>query len=138
MYLLDASVAVRWFAKQPGYEAAEAWLVRYVDDSDLFVAPDLIRFEVCGALARLQQRGDKKWCKDSVDRFFSLGIHTLPTTTDLFNRAIDLAREIPMGSYDAIYLAHAEDLGIPWLTGDERALRRFDGDKHVHPMLRVD
>ena len=132
--VLDASVVLRWFVDQAGAEHAHRWLARFTEDPDLFVLPDLGRFEVHGGLARLQPKRDPKWAVATFERFDRLGIRTLPTTLDLFRRALDLARELRLGGYDAVYLAHAEDLGAAWLTADARALRRLSGDARVRPI----
>ena len=79
-YVLDASVALRWFVHQPGSEAAAAWLRRLVDDPDLLVAPDLLRFEVFGGLSRLQPRQEKGWAARCFMRFDRLGVRSLPST----------------------------------------------------------
>jgi len=129
--VLDASVALRWFVDQPGSDAAEEWLRRFAVDPSLFVAPDLFRFEVHGGLARLQPRRDAGWAGRCFERLERLGIRTLPTPMPLSQRALDLSRQLSVAGYDALYLAHAEDLGFPWLTADERALRRLDRDERV-------
>lgn len=132
--LVDASVVLRWFVEQPGGDEALAWLQRSVAEPDLMCAPDLLRFEVHGALARLQPRRDPAWATRCFDRFDRLGLRTLPTTRALFARAFELSRTLSVGGYDAVYLAHAEDLGVPWLTADEKALRRLVGDPRVMPL----
>jgi predicted nucleic acid-binding protein len=53
---------------------------------------------------------------------------------DLFSRALELSREIEMGGYDALYLAHAEALRIPWLTADGKVLRRLGNDERVRAL----
>jgi predicted nucleic acid-binding protein len=129
--VLDASVALRWFVDQPGHEAAAWWLRRFQSEPDLFVAPDLLRFEVHGGLARLQPPREPDWAARCFGRLERLGVRTLPTTMDLFRRALALSRELRVGGYDAIYLAHAESLGARWLTADGRILRRLRGDPRV-------
>jgi predicted nucleic acid-binding protein len=125
---------LRWFVDQSGSEAAINWLRRFVDDPELFVAPDLLRFEVYGGLARLQPRRDPLWAARAFSRFDRLGIRTLPTSIELFDRALDISRELAVAGYDALYLAHAESLNIAWLTADQRVLRRLQGDKRVQAL----
>jgi len=134
VFVIDASVALKWFVAQPGHEAAALWLRRYVQNPRLFIAPDLFRFEVHGALARLQRGQEVGWAERCFERLDRLGLRTLPTTMPLFRRAHELAREVPMGGYDAVYLAHAEQLEVPWLTADERILRRLAGDPRVRAL----
>jgi predicted nucleic acid-binding protein len=131
MVVVDASVVLRWFVQQQGFDAAEAWLQRFVDDPDLLVAPDLLRFEVHGALARLSPRRDPSWSRRCFRRFERLGLRMLSTDALLFDRALELATELRIGGYDALYVAHAEALGVPWLTADQRIVRRLAKDPRV-------
>jgi predicted nucleic acid-binding protein len=133
-FVLDASVALRWFVDQPGSDEAAAWLRRFADDPELFVGPDLLRFEVHGGLARLQAARDADWAPTAFARFDRLGIRTLPTTAPLFARALNLSRELSVAGYDAVYLAHAEALSVPWLTADRRVLRRLARDPRVRAL----
>jgi predicted nucleic acid-binding protein len=133
-FVLDTSVAVRWFVSQPGSDDAATWLRSFIDDPELFVGPDLLRFELHGALARLQPAHDSSWAPTCFSRFDRLGVRMLPTTLDLFRRALEVSRTMRIGGYDAIYLAHAEAIGAPWLTADARILRRLGKDKRVRPL----
>ena len=130
-YLVDASVVVRWFVPQEGHEAAKDWLRRLAQDPLLLVAPDLLRFEVFGVLARLQPRKDKDWAGRCFGRFDALGLRTLPTSMPIFDRALVLARTLSLSGWDALYLAHAEALGTAWLTSDRKALKRLAGDPRI-------
>lgn len=132
MHVVDASVVLRWFVDQePGGTEAVAWLERLAEDGDLLVGPDLLRFEVLGALARLQAPRDPEWAGQALGRFERLGLRLLPTDEEIALRALELSRELRIGGYDAVYLAHAESLETSWLTADQRALRRLDGDPRV-------
>jgi predicted nucleic acid-binding protein len=135
MVVVDASVCLRWFVEQKGHEEATERLRRFIADPDELVGPDLLRFELFGGLCRLQPRRDPTWAARSFDRFVRLGVRSLPTTRDLFERAAELSRTLKIAGYDAIYLAHAEDLSIPWLTADEKALRRLRRDPRVQSLV---
>lgn len=133
-YVVDASVVVRWFVDQEGHEAAKEWLRRLAEDPLLLVAPDLLRFEVFGVLARLQPRSDWGWAERCLERFDALGIRTLPTTLPMYRRSFLFARTLRISGWDAIYLTHAESLGTSWLTADQKALRRLADDPRVLPL----
>lgn len=136
MHVVDASVVLRWFVDQePGGAAAVRWLERLTEDADLLIAPDLLRFEVLGALARLQPSRDAEWAGRAFGRFERLGLRLVPTDEEMALRALELSRELRIGGYDAVYLAHAESLGTSWLTADQRALRRLDGDPRVTSVI---
>lgn len=132
--VVDASVVLRWFVSQPGHEEAAVWLHDFVSDDELLVGPDLLRFEVFGGLCRLQPRREPRWAFRCFDRFERLGIRSLATTRELFERAADLSRTLRIGGYDAIYLAHADALDVPWLTADAKAVRRLRKDRRVLPL----
>lgn len=131
MVVLDASVAVRWFVSQPGHEAAVAWLRRSIDNPSLLIVPDLFHFEVYGALCRLQRSEGAGWVERCLSRLARLGLRTVPSTKVDVMRGAALSRDLMLGGYDALYLAHAERLGVRWLTADVRALRRLAGDPRV-------
>ena len=131
--MVDASAVLRWAVEQEGHEQAVGWLRRFVAEPELLVAPDLLRFEVHGALARLTPRRDPGWARRSFERF---GVRTLSTDVKLFDRAFALSTELRIAGYDAVYVAHAEALGVPWLTADRRVLRRLARDSRVQSLLR--
>src|SRR5689334_667876 len=136
MVVVDASVVLRWFVQQEGHEQAVGWLRSFVSEPDLLVAPDLLRFEVHGALARLTPKRDPGWARRNFERFDRFGVRTLSTDAKLFDRALALSAELRIAGYDAIYVAHAEALGVPWLTADGRVLRRMAKDPRVQALLR--
>ena len=136
MVVVDASVVLRWFVEQDGHEQAVDWLRRFVADPKLLVAPDLLRFEVHGALSRLTPKRDPGWARRSFERFNRIGIRTLISDAKLFDRALALSAELRIAGYDALYIAHAEALGVPWLTADRRVLRRLAKDARVQALTR--
>ena len=136
MVVVDASVVLRWFVVQEGHQQAVDWLRRFVLDPDLLVAPDLLRFEVHGALARLTPKRDAGWARRSFERFDRFGIRTVSTDGKLFDRALALSAELRIAGYDAVYVAHAEALRVPWLTADRRVLRRLGKDARVQALVR--
>jgi predicted nucleic acid-binding protein len=134
MLLVDASVVVRWFTTHEGHERALVWFQKFIDHPDLLAGPDLLRFEVHGALARLAPRRDPEWARRAFDRFQRLGVRMLATDSALFDRALELSATLRIAGYDAVYLAHAEALKAPWLTADQRILRRLGGDARIQAL----
>jgi predicted nucleic acid-binding protein len=104
MVVVDASVVVRWFVDQDGHQVARSWFARFVDDADLLIAPDLLRFEVHGALARLAPKKDQMWSRRAFDRFERLGLRMLSTDAKLFDRALQLSNELGVAGYEAVYI----------------------------------
>jgi predicted nucleic acid-binding protein len=136
MQVVDASVVLRWFvAQEPGAAEAVRLLARFGEDADLLVAPDLLRFELLGALARLQLGHQAEWAERAYSRFERLGMRLLPTDQAIAKRALWLSRELRIAGWDAVYLAHAESLGTSWITADQRLVRRLAGDPRVEPLV---
>jgi predicted nucleic acid-binding protein len=130
--VVDASVVLRWFViQEPGAAESLLWLERLRENARLLVAPDLIRFELLDALARLQVSQLPDWAGRAFQQFERLGMRLLPTDGDIALRALQISRELRVAGWDAVYLAHAESLGTSWLTADERILRRLTGDPRI-------
>lgn len=132
--VIDASVALRWFVDHADSEAATSWLWKFVDDPELFVAPDVLRFEVYNGLVQFQPHSDSLWAERAFDRFDRLGIRTLPTSMEIFKRALQLSHELETTGYGALYLAQAESLGIEWLTADQKILKTLSNDPRVQAL----
>lgn len=120
----DASVAFKWLiADEPDTAQAVAVLAAYTaGDLDL-VAPDYIRYEVPAALRaatrRKPPRLTRAQAEQAVTEFLGFAI---PTVTDdaLVTDALSVSFSYDCGFYDALYVALAQRLGIPFLTADNR------------------
>jgi predicted nucleic acid-binding protein len=118
--VVDASVAVKWFARETGSEAAAALL----HSGRAIVAPDILPLEVAHALWRKAQRHDLPADEvvPALTRLLALDI-VLSRTVDLVPSATRIALEMAHPVYDCVYLALAEERGAPVASDDVR-LRR--------------
>ena len=57
IWVVDASVAVRWFLSDESHPNAEAVLAQVVDQPGRFAVPELFAFEVYAVLQRLHPHG---------------------------------------------------------------------------------
>lgn len=120
MKIVDASVAIKWFADEAGADEAARTL------ADDLVAPSLILGEVANGLW-------KKWRLHEVSREQSLvAVANLPDMltelyplTALADRAVQLSFEYDHPVYDCFYLALAERLQIEIVTADVRMVNKF-------------
>lgn len=115
--MVDASVAVQWFAREPSSEASAA----LVEGSQPLVAPDIMPLEVANALWKKARHGDVPAgdLQPAVTRLLASDITLVPTLT-LLERSVRLAVEISHPVYDCVYLVLAEERGAPLASLDER------------------
>jgi len=115
--VVDASVAVQWFAREPGSEASAT----LVEGKQPLVAPDIMPLEVANALWKKVRHGDVPAgdLQPAVTRILASDITLVPTLA-LLERAVRLAVEISHPVYDCVYLVLAEERGAPLASIDER------------------
>lgn len=113
--VIDASVAVKWFAPEPLHESARALL----ESSDQRVAPDWLLIEVANVLWKQQRRGSLTSAEAS--RILTLLPQLLPLQAgrDLVVAASDIAIALDHPVYDCLYLALTENIGGQLVTADQ-------------------
>jgi predicted nucleic acid-binding protein len=115
--VVDASLAVKWFAREPGSEMAAALLA----GAQALVAPDIMPLEVANALWKKVQRQDvaPDDVAPALTRLLGLDV-VLSPTVDLLQPAVRMALEIVHPVYDCVYLVLAEERGAPIASADIR------------------
>ena len=119
IWVVDASVAVRWFLKDETHPNADSVLRRLIDHPESFAVPELFCFEVYAVLCRMHPSGHHIFV-NGVIPVLNGGIFRQPMSEKLAKQA---ARFIKKGltGYDACYAALAKDLNGVWLTFDKKA-----------------
>lgn len=127
-YVLDCSVAVRWFVAQTHADKAAHILDELATGQTTLVAPDVIVPEFGHVLRKLVV--GKKLAPDRarpfLDRFLLLPIE-MSSSRGLAPRALDLTFRHSATFYDALYLALAERENLKVVTADERMVNAFAG-----------
>ena len=128
-YVVDASVAVKWFVDEDLSAKAAGLLNR----GATFVAPALIFAEVANALWAMRRRGDitADDLADAVDALRAAPISVPITMLQLTAAAARLAADLEHPAYDCFYLALAVQTQYPLVTADAR----FHDKVHGHPYL---
>ncbi len=125
-YIIDASVAVKWFYEEPLHQEARL----YFDSTVNLVAPELIKQEFVNAIVKkvrcMDVNPDEGW-QSYQDLFNSDTLELLPTD-DFLEEAYKLAVSIKHPVYDCIYLAAAKQLNIAVVTADQK----FFNQVHKH------
>jgi predicted nucleic acid-binding protein len=119
IWVLDASVAVRWFLKDESHTNADAVLERLIDHPEFFAVPELFCFEVYAVLCRIHPSGEDAFVKGMMP-ILNSGILRQPMTGSLATWA---SRYVERGltGYDACYAALAKEIRGTWLTFDQKA-----------------
>lgn len=125
-YVIDASVALRWFISGSEHPNADTVLQEILTHPGIFAVPELFAYEVLSVLYRHHPLARAVFAED-IDRLMRSGILRYPMTENIYTRA---DRFIRMGftGYDAVYVALAEELDGTWLTFDSRAHARIESE----------
>lgn len=129
IFVVDASLVVKWFVPEIHSEAAQRWLA----SSHEYVAPDLLFPEAGNAVWKKARRGELT--ADDARRLIAdlerVAVETVASRT-LLSDAVAVAIKADITVYDATYLALAVRLDTEVVTGDERLARKVA----AHSLLR--
>jgi predicted nucleic acid-binding protein len=127
IWIIDASVALRWYIEDEAHDCAEEVLRAVVEDPRRFAVPELFAFEVFSVLLRLHPDGLQAFRKGIIP-ILQGGILRHPMTDELAVKANRFVKKGLTG-YDACYAALALDLKSRWLTFDKKAHQLINNDK---------
>jgi len=127
IWVVDSSVAVRWFIQEEADPFADGVLERMVNEPSRFAVPELFSFEVFSVLHRLHPDAVQVF-NQAIMPLLQNGIFRQPMTEELAVRASHFVRSGLTG-YDACYAALAKDLKGLWLTFDAKAHRLIEREK---------
>ena len=143
-FVLDASVAAKWFLKdEPDVDLAEELLNRILTGDLEAHVPHLFLYEVPGLLAQAcgsrnpetrQPRFTKSQALDALADFFGVSLSVHQVDVHGASRALELAVDCSKRFKDMSYVNLAVSLDCEWCTADEKVLR---GDAPIFPSDRV-
>ncbi|MGU3540559.1 PIN domain-containing protein [Methylobacterium sp. A54F] len=133
-FVIDTSVAVKWFLSEVEHETAVALLATRAT----FHAPDLLFTEFATAMQKKIRLGeaDRSQADLSCASLPSIFSSITPTLL-LFERALDLAIAIAHPVQDCIFLACAERDGLRVITADLKLIERASEHGLAHLVLRL-
>jgi predicted nucleic acid-binding protein len=117
VFVVDASLVIKWFVPEIYSEAARRWL----DASHDYVAPDLLFSETGNVLWKKVRRSelDENEARQLVMDLAQVAVETVATRS-LLQDALALALTVGLTVYDAMYLTLAVRLETAVITGDDR------------------
>jgi len=123
MYVLDASVVVKWFVEEEDTATARKLLTGHTQGLYTLVEPDLLIYEVANVLRhnRAFSREDTQKC---INALHNLSMDIIAPLIDVVLPAINLVYERDVTFYDSIYIALASELGLRYVTADKKLFEK--------------
>lgn len=133
VFVVDASLVVKWFVPEVDSEAARRWL----DAPHDYVAPDLLFPETGNTVWKKVRRGELS-PEDGQQLVTDLSVIAVEAVAmrGLLPDAHALALRTGITVYDATYLALAVRLETQVITGDDRFARRLADYPLLAPHVR--
>ena len=127
-YVLDCSVAIKWFVPEPLSELALPLLERLQSGSLTFVAPESSIAEFGHSMRRLVVGGrlTPEQAIRAIERLVALPIESVDARP-LAKAALQLALAHMATFYDALYVALAEREELKIVSADDRMANAFAG-----------
>lgn len=124
IWIVDASVAVKWFVAEVDSDRA----ARLLDPSNDLIAPDLALAEIVAVLSRKVREGQMRadhanLIVAAVPNYFA---EFVPFAT-LLNRGLELCLVAGHPLFDCMYLAIADARGLPLITADAKFAAKLAG-----------
>jgi len=119
MWVIDASVAVRWLLKDEEHPHADIVLQSVINYPNFFIVPELFCYEFFSVLCRLHPSPVEAYI-EGIWPIIKSGIIRQPMTESLASNA-GLYTKKGLTGYDAAYAALAKEFNATWLTFDQKA-----------------
>lgn len=123
----DSSVVAKWVIPEPDSAQAHRLYSEVVASGGRLIVLDIALVEVANALWKRQHRGLAMSSETDrlLDDLLTLSVHVEPALTRL-RRAVQIAQTFDLAVYDALFIALAEELGLPGVTADEPLRRKVN------------
>lgn len=133
VFVVDASLVIKWFVPEVDSEAARRWL----DAQHDYVAPDLLFPETGNTVWKKVRRGELS-PDEGQQLVTDLSVIAVEAVSmrGLLPDAHALALRTGITVYDATYLALAVRLETQVITGDDRLARRLADSPLLAPHVR--
>ena len=121
-FVIDASVAVKWHLRdEENVREASVLLDRFARGDVALAAPRSFRYEVSAAFTRAVRSRAPRLTQEqgrlAITSVLSLAIMTLDADSLILD-SYELSNRYGCTLYDALYLATAQSLSLPFVTAD--------------------
>ncbi len=125
MYVIDASVAIKWFSEEVYTDKAIEIRDRFFKGICELAAPDLILYEVSNAL-RFNPNFNEDDVIEAINSLFDMGISIIVPTPRVVKSSITMAFKYKTTIYDAFYAALANEIGFIFVTADSKLHQKIE------------
>ena len=134
-YVVDASVAVKWYVPEVHADAA----LRVLEPGHELHAPDLLHAEVGNILWKKTRRGEllPAEARRIADALLAAPLLVHPAAS-LLEAALEIALRADRSVYDGIYVALAIALDVPLVTADRRLVHALRNSALGRHLLRIE
>lgn len=138
-YILDASVAAKWFTRRDEADREKALALRELHRTHRcrLTLPEFGLLEVLNAV-RSSGRAKEVDTAEALAVLRDLQLQIEPLDWDLLRNATAVAWAYKITFYDAAYVSLAERLGFPVLTADEALMKKMKGHSIVLRLREVE
>jgi predicted nucleic acid-binding protein len=137
-YVVDASVAVKWFSPEENRDDAFRLLERYRTGRCRLMVPGWLFFlEVADATKRKADATEES-VAEILENLWSYQLELVEIQPRLISKTNAIAYGYRASIYDAAYVALAEVTGFPLVTADEVLLKRMKGHAIVLPVWELE
>lgn len=138
-YVLDASVAAKWFTRHEESGRAKAIALRALHQSGAckLVVPEFALLEIVNAV-RYSAQAEERDVIRALGLLERFRLDLVPLDWELLRKATAIAWAHEIALYDAAYVAVAERQGSPLLTADEVMVKKMKGHSLVVRLLDLE
>ncbi len=134
-YVLDSSVAVKWFVDEEDSDKARTLKDKFVEGTIDITAPHLLKYEVANALRwHAKAQVDRRTLRAALSAIDGYQFLIIPTT-EAWAKAVDLSYTSEISPYDAIYLGVAHVLRCQLVSSDKRLMEALPSSESNTIML---
>lgn len=125
-YVVDASVAVKWFSQGDEDDLEKALKLQefHLQKACVLMAPDLLIYELINAL-RYNPSFNQQDLRQALQSLQKMELELVEPAGEFFERAIELAYQKDITIYDASYIALAWERKALLITADKKFYKKI-------------
>lgn len=127
--VVDSSVVAKWLLPEADSAKAQQLIMQTAAGGERLIVLDLVFPEVANAIWKRhrQQLIDLSEAKELIDALISSPVSVEPAVSRLVS-AFEIAAKYDRAIYDALFVALANQLGLPGITADEPLFNAIHAD----------